>query len=226
MSSVPFRVIYGFDPLCGWCYVFGPVLRGLLTHFGETMQVRLAMGGLVVGARVKPMSAVREYLRGAMPEAERRSGVRFGDAFVKGLLLDDEYTMASEPACRAVIVAAELALDGGLGFGLTLCEAIYRDGLRPDDAATLRTVARSQGLDAEVLIRRWDSDAARRATADAFASARAEGISMYPTLRIDAGPTGGPDVELLRGFAPLPEVIERFERALAARAITSPVTGS
>jgi putative protein-disulfide isomerase len=193
---------YGFDPLCGWCYAFGPSIDAMRAAFPGAFQLRLLQGGLVVGERVQPMRLARDYLLRAMPEAERRSGVKFGAAFKEGLLREDDYAMGSEPACRAVVVACELAAqtanaDAGVDFGLSLTRAIYRDGRKPDDPATLATLAEQVGLSPDSLVTAWASDGARARTQRAFAEARQAGISMYPTLRWREGDRR---TELLRGY--------------------------
>ena len=39
------RLIYAFDPLCGWCYGFAPALRALRQAL-PALEVELRIGGL------------------------------------------------------------------------------------------------------------------------------------------------------------------------------------
>lgn len=217
-------LIYGYDPLCGWCYVFGPSIAALRRELGSEVRLTIAQGGLVTGDRVKPMRAMREYLQRAIPEAERRSGVTFGKAFTRGLMLEDDYAMASEPACRAVFAALELARgsEAGLDFALSLTHAIYFDGRKPDEPETLSDLARRAGLDADALVDLWRSPQSVRTTRERFDEARAAGITMYPTLLLR---TGERSVEVLRGFAPPVETVLRVREALRMAGLPSLARG-
>ena len=214
-------LIYGYDPLCGWCYAFGPSIAALRRELGNEVRLSIAQGGLVTGERVRPMRTMREYLLRAIPEAERRSGVAFGKAFTRGLMLEDDYVMASEPACRAVFAALDLArgTEAGLDFALSLTHAIYFEGRKPDDSDTLIDLARRAGLDARALLDLWSSPEALHTTRARFDDARAAGISMYPTLLLR---TGERSVELLRGFAPPVETVLRVREELRLALSASP----
>ena len=55
------RLIYGFDPLCGWCFGFGPALRALREALPD-LEIELRMGGLVTGGRIRPYIESAEYI--------------------------------------------------------------------------------------------------------------------------------------------------------------------
>lgn len=201
---------YGFDPLCGWCYVFGPTMRALREAFEERLNLEVVCGGLVVGERVRPMSEMRGYLQRAYPEAEARSGVRFGPGFTEGLLQKDDVVLASEPACRAIFVAREIAGEArALTFAMHLTTALYHDGLDPTDPEVLEGLAREHDLSG--LVDRWRTPEARALTERGFARARSLSVSMYPTLILADGDR---HTLVLRGYASPSDAIERVNRAL------------
>ena len=43
------HLIYFADPMCSWCYGFWPVIAAVQAAFGETLPIRLVMGGLRPG---------------------------------------------------------------------------------------------------------------------------------------------------------------------------------
>jgi putative protein-disulfide isomerase len=175
------ELIYGFDPLCGWCFAFRPTMAAVREAF-PTMPIRLLMGGLVLGERVRPIAHDRDYLIRGLEQVRQTAGVSAGKAFFEGLLAEGTYVSNSEPPCRAVQVAIELDPTRAYSFADSLPEAYYGRGLAPDRPEVIGELAAAQGYDAEQFIERWQSDQARQATQAAFAAARAEGISMYPTL--------------------------------------------
>ena len=207
-------LVYGFDPLCGWCFVFAPSLAALRRELEGRVDIELACGGLVVGERVRSMAEMRPYLRSAIPEAEARSGVRFGAGFTEGLLLRDEVRLASEPACRALFAARSLGASSSqlLDYATQMIEALYQRGEVTSDIEPLARAASAVGLDGGALRERWDSAPMRAETEQEFAAARALGVSMYPSLLLRRGE----QVELiLRGFATPAQAVSLVEAALA-----------
>ncbi len=193
-------LIYAFDPLCGWCYAMADVLDAVAAR-RPLPPTRIVCGGLVTGGRVGPIAQHRGYLEQGMAAVEARTPTRFGAAFRQGLLAEGTWVADSEPACRAVLEAQALAPERAVAFAHGLTRAHYRDGLRPDTPETLRAVASQAGVDPEALLARWDTDDARARTGIAFAEARAQGFSSYPSLawddggRVEAIVAGLPSVE-------------------------------
>jgi putative protein-disulfide isomerase len=189
-------LIYGFDPLCGWCFAFRPTMHALHTAFPD-LPIELLMGGLVLGERVRPIAHDREYLVRGLAEVERVAGVRAGAPFFEGLLAAGSYVSNSEPPCRAVVTMQELAPERAFAFAHALPAAYYEQGQPLDDPAVIGEIAAAQGVDADRFIAHWQSDAAHESTQRAFVVARAAGIVSYPTLRYRHGDR---IVTLVKGF--------------------------
>lgn len=207
------RLIYGFDPLCGWCFAFRPSMRAIREAFPE-LPVALAMGGLVVGERVAPISETREYLVNGLENVWRTAGVAAGEAFYNGLLAEGTYVSNSEPPCRAIHVVEQLAPEQVYDFADALPEAFYVRGLPLDDERVLSTLAESHGLDGGEFVQRWRSDEARRGTQTAFAQARAAGFASYPTL---AYQRNGLAQMVARGFLRPEDAVKRVSSLRSAR---------
>lgn len=200
------ELIYGYDPLCGWCYAFRPVMEAV-TEAHPDLHVRIACGGLVVGERVGPIADSRGYLLAGQEQLRQRAGVVFGDAFLNGLLAEGTHISNSEPPCRAVWVAQQIAPDRAYAFAHELPHAHYWRGLPLDEANVLGDLAAEQGIDRDAFIARWQSDEAKRETQAWFAASRAEGVTMYPTLFY----RDGNDTHLIvRGYLPPSAVVERL----------------
>lgn len=175
-------LVYAFDPLCGWCYGFGPVMAELRREFGDGVGWEVALGGLFCGARRPRIGEMAGYLARGTALVEARTGVTFGAGF-RALIAEGRWRMDSEPGCRAIRAVA--ALEGGataVDFGHALCSAHFGEGLRPDDEGDLAEVARRCGVDPERLLAAWRAPDAVAATERAFADARRAGVSSYPAL--------------------------------------------
>jgi putative protein-disulfide isomerase len=175
------ELIYGFDPLCGWCFAFGPTMRAL-TEANPDLPVRLRYGGLVVGERVQPIAVMRDYLIQGLEQVRRTAGVAAGPDFYNGLLAQGTYISNSEPPCRAIYTMEQLAPAQAYAFAATLPDAFYVHGLPLDDEQVLGELVTPHGVDAEQFLAFWRSEVARDGTAAAFAQARSEGFNTYPTL--------------------------------------------
>jgi putative protein-disulfide isomerase len=186
-SEVP-TLVYGFDPLCGWCFGFRSAVTELRHGLKGRVRWRLACGGLVTGERVKPIGETREYLLRGMAQVEARTDARFGDGFKKGLLAQGSWVSSSEPGCRAVLLVQELeGAEKALDFGAALSTAFYVDGKPTDDVDALRAVADATNVDATRLLAAWSSPGADQRTRTAFTEARSEGVTTYPSLFLDWG---------------------------------------
>lgn len=212
MSLQPTLVV-ATDPLCGWCYGFGPALAQVRAALAERVRFRVACGGLVTGARVVPIGQTREYLLTGMAQVERRTGVRFGAGFRDGLLREGTWVSDSEPPCRAVLLAQELfGPQAALDVCAALTRSFYEAGLPPDAEATVELAARAAGVEPGPLLERYRAEADGLWTRARFAQAREEGVEQYPSLFLDRGE----GLELVvEGCLDAPAALFAVERALA-----------
>jgi putative protein-disulfide isomerase len=214
------RAVYAFDPLCGWCYGFGPAFERARAELDGEVRFELACGGLVVGERVRAVRHDAAYLRAGTERVAAVTGVRTGPGFA-ALVDRGTWVSDSEPVCRALWVARETAGDGpALDLGAALCRALYRDGEEPGDPAVIERLAGAAGLDGAALVTRWSGAEARRGTAAWFARTRAAGVTTYPSLLVP-GPAGRLR-PLLSGPAPAEQVVALLR---GARPAAGPPTG-
>lgn len=175
------ELIYGFDPLCGWCFAFGPSYRAIRAAHPD-LPVTMRYGGLVLGERVGPIAGHRDYLTRGLEQVRQTAGVAAGAAFLHGLLAAGTYVSDSEPPCRAIWTMEQLAPAGAADFAAALPDQHYIDGQPLDDVAALGALAARHGADRDAFAALWQSDEARQGVQRAFADTRAFGISSYPTL--------------------------------------------
>ena len=108
---MPVRVRYLTDPACPWSWAIEPVVRRLMSEFGDGLEFTFVMGGMA-----------REY---PAPGRDAADGV-FCELVTRWLEVADEGRMpldprlwsegpirSTYPACMAVKAAAEQAPDGG-----------------------------------------------------------------------------------------------------------------
>lgn len=176
-------LIYVGDPMCSWCYGFGPQLDGLLGRFRNRINCEVLVGGLRPYTTSAMDEAMKATLRHHWIEVQKRSG----QPFRFDLLARNDFVYDTEPASRAVTAAR--TLDAGLTLPLfsALQTAFYRDNRDVTQATTLADIAGEQGLDRNTFLDRWSSDEMKRATREEFLAARTFGVSGFPTLLLKRG---------------------------------------
>lgn len=137
---------YIYDPLCGWCYGFSPLVQAARSVPGLT--IRMHGGGMLAGhARQLVTPGLREFIMTHVPRVVAITKARFGEPYTDGLLRDPTAMLDSEPATAAV-----LAAEGIAGRGLDMLKRIqsahYLDGARVVERKELIGLGVDIGLDA------------------------------------------------------------------------------
>ena len=139
------RLIYVADPMCSWCYGFGPELAALLEGL-PGLPIEVVVGGLRPYAK-NPMSAEQKAeIRGHWATVAERSGLPFA---LEGLEREN-FVYDTEPACRAVVSARMLAPETTLYVLHEIQRAFYAQGLDTTDARVLAEVCAAAMTEAGV----------------------------------------------------------------------------
>jgi putative protein-disulfide isomerase len=202
------RLVYFADPLCSWCYGFGPELAKLLEAHPEAT-LDLVMGGLRPFNREPVTAQFRAMLRGHWKHVADASGLPFDPAALE----IPGFTYDTEPACRAVVAARAIEPTSAAACMKAIQAAFYRDARDPTRAQVLAECAAEAGHDRTVFLAAMESAAARQATLEDFRRSQALGVRAFPTLAA----ARGTQLDLVTsGFVPAAVLEERL--ALLARA--------
>ena len=174
-------LIYGFDPLCGWCYGLIPALR-LLRETRPDIDVELVCGGLVTGDRVGPYRAMAGYVRQASAHMTAVTGQPLSDAFFALIEGPDSPERSNSAVPTKAILAVRERGGDALDYAHALQEAHFAQGLDLNAPATHRRVAARLGIEPPPLDGLADVDEDDPDVAAEFARARALGIARFPTL--------------------------------------------
>ncbi|WP_461168457.1 DsbA family protein [Uliginosibacterium sediminicola] len=191
---------YIFDPLCGWCYGAGPMLRESLAVLGDELHLRFHPGLLYA----QPTALDKEQ-RAQLSLADQRiqtsSGLDFGEAYKARVRDADQLVFDSTLPAAAVLAAERCIVSGGLDMLETIQNAHFQAGLDVCQREPLERFARGMdilpthfkaALDAELTNL---GNAAKRARAMLQASG-AQGLPNFilehgrRMIRIDHNRTG------------------------------------
>jgi len=176
------HLLYIADPMCSWCYGFGPELTKLVERHPEA-RLDLVMGGLRP-FNTKVMSPeFKEMLRGHWRHVATASGLPFSESIFER----DDFVYDTEPPCRAVVTARQLDPAKAYAYLKAVQLAFYRDGRDVTRASVLADIAAECGYEREIFLMRFESPAMRSETQGDFARTQSLGVGGFPTLGLVDG---------------------------------------
>jgi putative protein-disulfide isomerase len=176
------HLIYFADPMCSWCYGFGPELAKLVARHPYAL-LELVMGGLRPFNR-QPMS---EAFRAMLLEHWQHVAQASGRQFSRAAIDREDFIYDTEPACRAVVTARHLDADKAFALLESVQLAFYRDGRDTTSPEVLADVAQECGHDRAAFLAAFGSAAMRAETQSDFARTQATGVGGFPTLAVLRG---------------------------------------
>ncbi|WP_210527060.1 DsbA family protein [Rubellimicrobium arenae] len=171
------ELIYGFDPLCGWCFGIVPAMRQVRADHPD-IPIRLVMAGLFAEEGVRPYAQLSDFIRGAAPQLRQVTGREPSDAFFR-LIARPGVMADSGPPCIAIAHVAGLAPDRALDFAHRVIEVHALEGRDLNKAETYAPLLAEVGLGPELP----DIHDAELAEA-VWAQGRRIGLRSFPTLAV------------------------------------------
>lgn len=169
-------LIYIGDPMCSWCYGFGPELDKIKAAFPET-PFEMVMGGLRAGG-TETMLELKDFLKDHWLEVNKATGQPFNYA----ILSQSEVLYDTEPACRAVIVAGMLDPKIKYEYFKAVQVSFYFHNTLPNDDDTYVQLAAKFGLDPEVFHKLYKSKQSKLDAYSEFELAQKMGVQGFPSL--------------------------------------------
>ncbi|MEO0896580.1 MAG: DsbA family protein [Bacteroidota bacterium] len=208
------NMMYFYDALCGWCYGFSPVMQEFAMKHQEEIKLEVFSGGMISGSRIGPIGQVAGYIKQAYKTVEDRTGVMFGEGFLEGILEPGDAIFTSIPAAKAMLIFKKLLPARQLEYAGRLQQAVYFDGIQPDDKEAYVKAAAEFGVDEEEFSRLYDEPETAQGMLKEFEFVGELGINGFPSIVAEAK---GKLYLLAHGYLPLEELEKNFE-SLKAKA--------
>jgi putative protein-disulfide isomerase len=207
------HLVYFADPMCSWCWGFATVVEAISEAWGDTLPIRLVMGGLRPGTTEPMTDAAKVNLRGHWREVTEASG----QAFHPSGLDAPGFVYDTDPAARAVVLMRSASPELAIPFLHVVQRAFYAGGLDVTQPTVLGSLATGFGREAEGFAAELGSDAVKQETWRDYATAQGAGVRGFPTLIL--GPQAdGTYVAISRGSQPPAVVLPSIAAYLAAAA--------
>lgn len=204
------RLIYIYDPLCGWCYGFTPVIQQLQERDNGNMEFNILSGGMITGDNRHPFSSMATYIQREHTNVEAMTGVKFGQAFLEKLLPSEEI-MDSEKPSIALTVFKQYQPENAITFAHDMQVALNYNGQSLNNDSTYRTLIKKFSLPEDEFISRLHDEHYRYETNQEFQLIQNWGITGYPAAILD---TGKQLYLCARGFTTLDKLEETIENIL------------
>jgi putative protein-disulfide isomerase len=175
------KIIYVFDPMCGWCYGFSKVMHEFKLNFEKDYDFEIISGGMVLNEREGPIGDFADYILGAYPRVEALSGVVFGKPYLDALKTKQLWTGSSTPAIAIEAFKKFNALKA-IEFAALVQKAYYFYGKDLRDTGVYLTLIKQFNVSENDFLSSLRSEEMRKAAYDGYQQAANYGVTGYPTV--------------------------------------------
>ena len=206
----PMKIVYVYDALCGWCYGFSPVMEDFYYRYKDEVDFEVISGGMIKGNRIGPIGEVAPYIKHAYKDVEERTGVKFGQAFLKDVLEEGSTVFTSIPAAVALSVFKSEKPDKALLFAKRIQKAIYYDGIDPSNNEAYGRIAEEFGFNKKSFVDKMETARFLEKAKEDFHQAALMGVRGFPTVFLMKG---GLRVALTRGYTDYNDLQKAYKKA-------------
>lgn len=175
------QLVYIGDPMCSWCYGFGPELDKVKAAFPE-LEFQMVMGGLRPYGKQK-MTELSDFLKHHWEEIHERTG----QEFKYDILSNPDFVYDTEPASRAVVSFIHLGGKDALHFFHKVQASFYKDNKNPHDVNTYLPLLQAFNIDEKEFATAFASEEMEKATLQGFQYAGQLGVRGFPSMILKQG---------------------------------------
>lgn len=178
------ELIYVYDPLCGWCYGFSPVMMKVKEKYGDSLKITVISGGMVVGEREGPIGNMAPFIKQAYKHVEQLSGVKFGEPFIKGTLEEGKMHFSSVPPSLALSVFKSMNEGNSMEFAHAIQKMIYYDGKDLNQVTSYVELLKPFGVDEKEFQNRFKDSTYLKSMRSDFDYSDELGVNGFPAVFI------------------------------------------
>lgn len=209
------KLYYIFDPLCGWCFGFSPVIKDLEAQYQKEIQFETLCGGMILGERIKPLSEMKAYLKDAMPRLEEMTGVKFGKKYLE-VLEEGSLMLNSETPSIAMMVYKSMTQKSSVAFASALQKHLYVEGKNLNELLEYEGLVKSFDLDWDVFQEKMQQKSYKEKAYAEFKLTGEMGIQSFPSVVLQVKDKA---YLIARGYRPLADMRDVIEEITKKEAI-------
>jgi putative protein-disulfide isomerase len=205
VTDMSHTLYYIHDPMCSWCYAFGPVWVQLQATLPASVKIQRLLGGLAPDNYTPMDEAMRQQIESTWRRITKSvPGTTFNFDFWQNCT---PYR-STYPSCRAVIAATAQGCQYNEAMTRAIQHAYYQQARNPSRLDTLIEIAKETGLDGETFSRAMSSLETEEELQRQITLARKIGADSYPALVLSVNGSYWPVAIDYRDPAPILDTIE------------------
>lgn len=189
MTTKP-KLLYIFDPLCGWCYGISEAIAKIEEHYKDQIDTEAYTGGMILSDRTGPIAEKQQYILQSIGRIEEMSGQKFGDPYVE-LVKEGSYFADSEPPSVALQVIKSLKSEYSLQAAHDILNAHFKEGKNLNKAETFLELLPAYDISEENFLDRFSDREMIKKTYAEFNFIHQLGISGFPSVVLVFNGTDG-----------------------------------
>lgn len=175
------KVLYIYDPMCGWCYGFSNVIDLIKTKYSTYFNFEIYSGGMIIGNSVKPAYEMSSYILNAYKRVEYMTGVKFGEKYLD-IFKEGSYILNSETACIALTAIKEIKPELAFEFAKEIQYAHFFEGQSLNAFITFENIANKLGVNLIDFNNIWTNKFVSNKTYEEFDFVKKLGVQGFPAL--------------------------------------------
>jgi len=205
-SQSDMKLIYVGDPMCSWCYGFGPEWHKTIDIYSEKMDVEYVMGGLRPYYE-KPMIEMKSFLSEHWEQVHNATG----QPFTYGILDRSDLNYDTEPPSRAVIIVRQMKPEVVPEFFSKVQSLFYYENKNMNLSETYHEVLEELDIDKNEFDKIFSSQAGKDASKIDFRKAAEMGAQSFPTVLLE---NNGEYYIVVQGYASSDNVSQSIDRLI------------
>lgn len=202
-------LIYIYEPLDGWCFGFGPVIKLLQEKYSQKLDFDVVSAGMITGQRIGPLSNVSGFIRQLYPEVEKRCSVRFGSKFLDQTLPEGKAIFSSLEPSKALTIFKQFQKEKAIEFSHELQKLIYTEGINPVDISAYVPLFEQYGIMKSDVLTLFSLRSLEQETILEFGQVLRWKIHGFPSVVIQTG--DGKAFPIISGFVGFEELERRIQ---------------
>jgi putative protein-disulfide isomerase len=172
---------YIFDPYCGWCYGFSPVIKKFYEVYKNDFNFTVLSGGMIMGENEGPISTMQDFISQASKQVEEASGVTFGAPFLEALK-QGKILLSSPRPSLALTTYKTLGGADPVLFAHDIQKAFYDEGKDLQKIETYSPILSLHNIDPESFKIYFNSEMTMKLLAQEIDVVQSWGIQGFPTM--------------------------------------------
>lgn len=209
-SQTKEKIYYVYDPLCGWCFAYAPVIEKISEEFKDKIEFVIIPGGMIARDNQTPIGVMAPYLLKAIPELEQISGTKIGKPFID-MVKDGSYIPSSYKPSLAMVVFKSFHTGHDLEYSFKVQHAYFVDGKDLANDSLYMQLALSFGVEPSMFLTRMNDAAYDVKTQEHFDFAAYLNVKGFPSL---IGKSEGKYMNLTYGYTTEEESRRRINKFL------------